>query len=26
MKQTLVATSLNHVELIALHEATHKCV
>ena len=26
MKQTLVSTSSNHVELIALHEATRECV
>ena len=26
MKHSLVATSLNHLEIIALHEAFHKCV
>ena len=25
-KQTLVATSSNHVELIALHKVTHECL
>ena len=26
IKQILVATSFNHVEILAIHEASHKCV